>query len=541
MTPSFHSRVLLVFVGLIVLALAGTTTGMYIAARRTAHGLADQQLQITERLVQDTLGARDHEYRTSLQALAGDFAFREAVSSHDAATIASALANQGARIGADVAVLLNDAGRIIASTDASLQLPAAQPVLRLLAAARDETATPVVARFNGRLMQLVVVPVRAPDTVGWVGMGFVLRDFVTEQIKAISGTDVSFVAPDDLGPSTLAASTLAPSQRPALDRQLQALLAPGAAAGLIGLQGEDYLTKVIAVGGGGQAFHAILQLPEQTVSAPLQALRHDLLWWAGPVTIVSLVAALLCARLLAEPVQALAAAARNMTLTKGVDAAAGSGDDVSSIADALQTLTHRTQYDALTGLPNRTLFAEWLSSGISRAARENTPLAVVFLDLEGFRSINDNMGRSMGDLVLRKTAQRLLRCLRPTDVVARLAADEFVLILDGVSQVGALQIVDRLMPVVSKPMQSPHGPIRVSLRAGIAVYPDHARDRESLLHLADAAKHESKSHHRTTVIARAQAVDGTSMSMSVSGMAWQGDDLSTQPMKKIDLDTPDGA
>jgi hypothetical protein len=82
--------VLLVFVGLIVLAQAGTTVGMYVAARRTANGLADQQLQITERLLQDTLGARDHDYRTSLQALAADFAFREAVSSRDAPTIASA-------------------------------------------------------------------------------------------------------------------------------------------------------------------------------------------------------------------------------------------------------------------------------------------------------------------------------------------------------------------------------------------------------------------------------------------------------------------
>ena len=149
---------------------------------------------------------------------------------------------------------------------------------------------------------------------------------------------------------------------------------------------------------------------------------------------------------------------------------------------------------------------EWLSGSISRAEREHTPLAVVFVDLEGFRGINDQLGRTMGDLVLRKTAQRLLRCLRPTDVVARLDADEFVLILEGVSQVGALQIVDRLMPIMSRPMESPHGPIRVRLRAGIAVYPDHARDRESLLHLADAAKHESKNRRQATAIARAPAV-----------------------------------
>ncbi len=556
MTQNFHTRVLLVFVGLIVLAQAGTTTGMYVAARRTAHGLADQQLQITERLVADTLGARDHEYRVSLQALAGDFAFRDAVSSHDAPTIASALANHGARVGADVAVLLNDAGRIVASTDASLETAASQPVLRLFNAARGGADVPVIARFNGRLMQLVVVPVRAPDTVGWVGMGFVLRDYVADQIKAISGVDVSFVAQDAGRVPRLAASTMTPSVRSALGLKLPALLAPGDTAGLVALAGEDYLTKVVAVTGyGGQPFFAVLQLPEQILSAPLEALRHDLLWWAGPSTILCLLAALLCARSLAEPVQALAAAARNLTVSKrGEDAAATGTDEVSSIAGALQTLTHRTQYDALTGLPNRSLFVEWLSSGISRAERENTPLAVVFLDLEGFRSINDNMGRTMGDLVLRKTAQRLLRCLRPTDVVARLGADEFVLILEGASQLAALNIVDRLMPIISKPMESPSGPIRVTMRAGIAVYPDHARDRESLLHLADAAKHESKSRKEATVVARAPMIDpAPTVSMSVSsiravstsdtwsGVPWEGDDLATQPMKKIDIDTPEGA
>jgi hypothetical protein len=126
--------------------------------------------------------------------------------------------------------------------------------------------------------------------------------------------------------------------------------------------------------------------------------------------------------------------------------------------------------------------------------------------------------------------------------------------LDGVSQVGALQIVERLMPVIAKPMQSPGGPIRVSMRAGVAVYPDHAQDRERLLHLADAAKHESKSRKQTTVVARPPAVDPTpTVSMSVSsiravsstdtwsGVPWEGDDLSTQPMKKIDIDTPEGA
>ena len=177
----------------------------------------------------------------------------------------------------------------------------------MLGAARDESVAPVVADYDGRLMQLVVVPVRAPDTIGWVGMGFLMRDFVAEQIKAISGTDVTFIAQNGAAPRTLSASTIAPARRSVLERQLRALPGPGAPAGLMELQGEAYLTKVVAVAiNGGQSFCAVLQLPERSVSAPLQALRHDLLVWAGPATIVCLVAALLCARVLSRPVQALA-------------------------------------------------------------------------------------------------------------------------------------------------------------------------------------------------------------------------------------------
>ncbi len=92
------------------------------------------------------------------------------------------------------------------------------------------------------------------------------------------------------------------------------------------------------------------------------------------------------------------------------------------------------------------------------------------------------------------------------------------------------------------------------MRAGIAIFPDHSRDRETLLHLADTAKHESKSRKETTVVARAPMPDPSpTMSMSVSsiravstsdtwsGVPWEGDDLATQPMKKIDIDTPEGA
>jgi diguanylate cyclase (GGDEF)-like protein len=553
-TNNFQSRVLLVFVGLIVLAQVGTTTAMYLAARRTADLLADQQLATADRLVQDVFAARDVQYRSSLQALAADFAFREAVSSHDAPTIASALANHGARIGADLVVLLDNAGQVIASTDSSLESSPSLSLAQLMSSARDQAHLPAIGSFKGQLLQIVVVPVRAPDTIGWVGMGFVLRDFVMEQIKAIGGVDITLSSLNAGGATSLAASTLPKPERGALEQQVQTLIGGGRAARVVALDDDEYLTRVVAVTGGiGQPFFAVLQLPQSVVTAPLIALRVRLLQWAGGVTVLCLLAALLSARVLAHPIQALASAARNMRVAKRGETrkTMQNEDDVSSLAGAFHALTHRTQYDALTGLPNRILLAEWLSASISRAERERTPLAVVVVDLNGFKNINENLGRAMGDLVLRKTAQRLLRCMRASDILARVGSDEFVLVLEGVTQVGALEIINRLMPIIAKPMQSPHGPVQVSMRAGIAVFPDHSRDRESLLHMADAAKVESKSRKEATAVAKMpQPMSTATMSTAVStiraptthdtwsGAPWEGDDLATQPMKKIDIDVP---
>ena len=544
MTHSFHSRVLSVIVGLVIVAQVGTSTAVFMAARRTALGLVEQQLQITERLMQDVLESHEHAYRDSLHALAGDFGFREAVSSHDRPTIDSALANQGARIGADVVVLLDAAGQLIAATDSSLQSGKALALAQFLMSTRDTAPAPAIVNMDGRLVQFVVVPVRSPETVAWIGMGFVLRDFVAQQIKAIGGADISFIALNPGAKPGVAASTLADLQRTALGEQIQRLLYGADADRVLALQGEDYLTKVVPVSAGtGQAFFAVVQLPEQTVTAPLLALRDGLLKWGGAVTVLCLAGALLSARLLSRPIQALASTARSMQLA--ADGVQGdrrpAEDDVSSLAGALHALAHRTQYDSLTGLPNRTLFFEWLTAALSRAEREKTSLAVVFVDLEGFGAVNERSGRAMGDLVLRKVAQRLLRCVRSGDIVARLGADEFVLILDGVAQAGAVSIIDRMMPVIAKTMQSPDGPLQVSMRAGIAVYPDHARDRETLLRLADAARYESKARRQATVVARiphAGAAPTPSTHDTWSGAPWEGADLATQPMRKLEIDEP---
>jgi diguanylate cyclase (GGDEF)-like protein len=549
LTLSFHSRVLLLFVAVIVLAQLGTTVSMLITANRTAYAIAEQQLQVADRVVQKVLDSREQQLRSSVQILAGDFAFREAVATRDKGTIVSTLVNHGARVNADLVVLLDTAGRTIASTDASIESAAPVTLLDLLDDARHDNRVAAFVKFKGKLMQLVVVPLRGPDTIGWVCMGFVVGDDVVAQIKDIAGTDVTLVHQNSEAVLSVVASTLSEAAQKSMDVQGMVPIADSRAARGIRLNGTEYLTWVAPQTGHiGDTFFAVVQLPKIAVSAPLTTLRDELIGWGGIVTVLCLVAALLSARLLSQPVQALANAARSLRLSKRrTHAELGGGDDeLENLAAAFHDLARRAHYDALTGLPNRALIVQRISASLMRAVRDGSPLSVVFIDLNGFKKINDSLGHEMGDLVLRKTAQRLTRSMRPSDTVARLGGDEFVLLLEGVGAAGALKIVDQLIPVVALPMRSTTGPIRVGMSAGIAVFPDHAADRDGLLRLADAAMYQSKTRRRGPVVASAPpaeepaaAAEENNDTANLTGTwgsgKWKDKDLSTQNTKAFDL------
>ncbi|MCA1644219.1 MAG: diguanylate cyclase [Chloroflexi bacterium] len=113
-------------------------------------------------------------------------------------------------------------------------------------------------------------------------------------------------------------------------------------------------------------------------------------------------------------------------------------------------LTHRAFHDSLTGLPNRALFEDRLKHALTRAERDATPVAVLLMDLDDFKSINDTLGHSVGDHVLFQVADRLTQCLREGDTAARLGGDEFVIVLEGATETEAAQAVTRITEVQSK-------------------------------------------------------------------------------------------
>lgn len=164
---------------------------------------------------------------------------------------------------------------------------------------------------------------------------------------------------------------------------------------------------------------------------------------------------------------------------------------------AHETVLHMAQHDALTGLPNRSLLRQRLEQAIGSARGAERRAALIFFDLDRFKSVNDALGHEAGDCLLREVAERLTRCVRSDDTVARLGGDEFVIVLADLSHHGDAEAVMRkLLASLAEPMPIAGGMLVVTASLGLAVYPDHGETGDALMRAADAAMYEVKTGGR---------------------------------------------
>ena len=154
---------------------------------------------------------------------------------------------------------------------------------------------------------------------------------------------------------------------------------------------------------------------------------------------------------------------------------------------------YRAYYDSLTGLPNRALFLDLLSQALNSFKSDHIPRAVLFMDLDQFKVINDSLGHRAGDELLIITARRLQNCLRPGDTAARLGGDEFIVLLDGVGDVeDAVQVAQRIIKALGLPMRLAGRQMVVSTSMGIALCEDANCEPDALLRNSDAAMYQAK-------------------------------------------------
>lgn len=154
---------------------------------------------------------------------------------------------------------------------------------------------------------------------------------------------------------------------------------------------------------------------------------------------------------------------------------------------------HLTHHDPLTDLPNRILFADRLKQALARAKRYGRGVGVLFVDLDQFKSINDSLGHETGDAVLKIVAERLVRCVRSTDTIARLSGDEFAMVLSDLAQgQDAGHVAQKVLDAVCRPAIVGDRTIPITASIGIALYPFDAADPDVLLAQADRAMYRAK-------------------------------------------------
>ena len=173
--------------------------------------------------------------------------------------------------------------------------------------------------------------------------------------------------------------------------------------------------------------------------------------------------------------------------------------DVSTAQAMVLQMTHSAQHDFLTGLPNRMLLNDRVSQAIALASRNMKKVAVLFVDLDGFKHINDSLGHPIGDKLLQSIAKRLVDCVRHSDTVSRQGGDEFVVLLSEVAQSEDAAIsAGRMLHAVAEAHSIDHHDLHVTTSIGVSVYPDDGLNAETLVKNADTAMYQAKENGRQT-------------------------------------------
>ncbi len=166
----------------------------------------------------------------------------------------------------------------------------------------------------------------------------------------------------------------------------------------------------------------------------------------------------------------------------------------------IERIKHFAYFDALTDLPNRMLFSDRLQQALVSAKREKVRAALMFLDLDKFKPINDTFGHHIGDLLLKETAKRMQSCVRESDTVARIGGDEFVVLLTTTDTAkDALLVAKKILDALRLPFVIEQHQLQISCSIGVAIYPEHGSNEITLSDNADAAMYYAKAHGRDTV------------------------------------------
>jgi diguanylate cyclase (GGDEF)-like protein len=519
-----EGRIVALFLALLLVVQFISFGAIHASITHNAQDSLAAELQTGERVLRRLLDQRAGKLHDAAELLAKDYGFRTTIGLSLAEegtveTIKDALVNQGERIGASVVAYFDDQLRLVAATrDGGA---AFGPALHQIVQSKDGSA---LAVLGNQVYQVVAVQVRTPAPVGWVLMGFALDREIVDDLKALSELQsvVLLQTPakrwlsvvDNLDEGTAAAL------RASLGQQVPA-------DGIVELAGERMRARFVPlIGGGEQALGVLLLRSLDAALAPYQQLQLVLLGLTVLGVAVFALVSVLLARGISNPITALSASARR--LERGdydtpVPSTANL-DEVRKLAVALESmregirrrdaLVNNLAYvDPLTLLPNRARFAEFLQHHLDHS---DTPGAVLMLDLDRFKHVNDVLGHDVGDRLLQSVAERLQALCAPAhSVLARLSGDEFAVLLAHTEAHAASEAALAILKDFERPLQIDNETIDLGAGIGIALFPEHGQDVNLLLGRAELAMYAAKTRQCGSLIYHAQLDAGSQESLSL--------------------------
>jgi diguanylate cyclase (GGDEF)-like protein len=486
---SFRKRLLVLIIGLVVVTQTVTLAAVLASTAHTVEGRAADQLRSGGSFAQQLIRFRASQLANGVGVLAADFGFREAVASGDGPTILSAAANNAQRIGADVVLLTDVHGKVLASTG-SEGPERGMSLDTLLSESREQRDQPVFRVLGDLPYQFFLAPVRTPETIAWVAMGFLVNDAFAQKMRDLVGADVTLVAYGRNGTSRIA-STLSPSQRAATMAQRKPASASDREPHVSRLGDTSYLCFAQRISGRGDPVDVIVQKPMHEVLAPYRDVRDALLLIDGVTLALAAVTGSFLGRSASRPIGDLVRAAERIREGRyDIAVEASGGDEFRSLAATFNTMqkniaereadiTYLAYHDSLTALPNRALAQKRLEELISGPV--SSGLALILIDLRNAREINASLGHHVGDDVLREAARRLRANAAPGDVLARLGECQFLLIARDCTAERAPLYADQMAGVIRRGFHLEEMSLQLHVAAGVCLYPDHGSRADELL------------------------------------------------------------
>jgi diguanylate cyclase (GGDEF)-like protein len=494
---SLRFKILATAATLVLLSQAGTVTTVLVTARQDVANRADRALETSAEVLLQATISQTEQFASTVQALAGDYGFKQAVGMNDVPTIESALANHARRAGADIAILVDQDKQLLATTGAA-SLPH-----QWLEKSRNHPGSDqnYFAFINeGSAYVVVTAAIRAPLPIAWLSMGYKLSNAHAVKLRNLTGTDISIISNDEQDSQIVASSLSADQINGIFNAIIESpkKLSYSSPADRIKVGNQELLALYRPMINNDGSLSVLFTKSMDDAMAPYRLLRTAAIALGGIPLLFGLAGAVLLSRSLTKPIQKLMLAAQRIQSGDYTSLVSiRSGDELKEFAAAFNAMqveiaeretriSYQSRHDSVTGLYNRDYILELMKEQLDEQP-ENGHLAVMLITLGAINDVAGTLGHDISDSFLKQAANQLRQLMDERHPIARIDGDFFLILLNNCDAVATRLLAEHLITHFKDGVHLTNLKLTANPRIAIALYPEHGRDRDQLLRRATLA------------------------------------------------------